>query len=120
MLGALAADHLARPRNRGPLTNATHCGLGGNEPGEGPFVRIWLLVEQGQINQATFETHGCPSSIAASSVLCSLITGRELAKALTLSASELIAIMGGIPDGKEIYAAMAIQALCNANSEPPS
>jgi len=116
MLGALAAEHLARPRNRGPLSDASHCGLGGNEPGDGPFVRIWLRVEDGVIRQATFETHGCPSSVAASSVLCSLITGRDLIKAQTLSAPELIAVMGGIPEGKEIYAAMAIEALRKAHA----
>ena len=110
-LSALAVEHLARPRNRGPLPNATHRGLGGNEPGDGPFVQIWLIVENGVIRQAAFQSHGCPSSIAAASVLCMLVTNRELEKAVTLTPAELIVVMGGIPEGKEIYAAMAIEAL---------
>ena len=119
-LGAVAADHLARPRNRGPLLAATHIGLGGNEPGDGPFVRIWLRVEGGVIQEAAFQSHGCPSSVAAASVLCSLITKRELDKALTLTADELIAVMGGIPEGKEIYAKMAIDALRSASAASES
>ena len=76
-IGLLGMDHLQRPRFRGPLLDATHTGSDGT-PGEGPYVQLWLAIDDGIIRDAAFQTHGCPSSIAAASVLCQLCIGRLL------------------------------------------
>lgn len=110
MLSAIASDHVLNPRNTGPLEGHTHFGQVG-EPGEGAFVSIWLNVEDGVIRQAAYKTHGCGWSIACASVLCQLVTGREVDKALLVTARDLDLILGGIPEGKGEHAEMAVVAL---------
>jgi NifU-like protein involved in Fe-S cluster formation len=112
----LAIDHLARPRNRGPLPSFTHEGGVGSK-GDGPFVHIWLQVEDGRIRAASYDTHGCPSSAAAAGVLTTLITGRTPEQALSLTDQELLTVLGGLPEGKEMFATMAIDALHKALEE---
>lgn len=113
----LAADHVQRPRNRGELADATHKGVCG-VPGDGPFVTIWLILEGDQIIRATYQTHGCPSSIAASSVLCELVCKVPFASVSTISPADLLTILGGLPEGKEQFASMALEALRDALRAP--
>ena len=108
MLSALAADHVHRPRNIGPLEGAQY-GVSG-EPGEGPWIEIWLQVEEGRIVNAAYRTHGCPSSIAAGSVLCDLVRGRTIDQAMRLKADDLLTILGELPPGKGHFAGMAVEA----------
>ena len=110
MFSPLAADHIQRPRNQGPPTSCTHYGVAG-EPGNGSYAEIWLTVENGTIRQASYRTHGCPSSVATCSVLCEISKGRELERVVTLTGKELLLILGGLPEGKERFADMAIQAI---------
>jgi NifU-like protein involved in Fe-S cluster formation len=112
LLSAVAADHVQRPRNQGPLESATHYGVSGS-PGEGPYVELWLEVREGTIRRAAYRTHGCPSSVAASSLLCQLAAGREMAKMMELTGDELLLVLGGLPEGKERFAHMAVEALRN-------
>lgn len=113
MLSAIAADHVQRPRNAGPLEGATHVGRAG-VPGDGPYCVLHLIVREGVIFKATYQTNGCPSSIAAASFLCQLAAGREVSRVLTLTDSELILAIGGLPDGKGDCATRAIAALKDA------
>ncbi len=113
MLSPHAAAHVHSPRNAGPLQGATHIGIGGT-PGEGPYVRLWLLISDGIIQKATYECNGCPSSIAASSVAAQLLTGRQIGKAKLLESKDLLLILGGLPEGKDYYADLAVEALQDA------
>lgn len=115
MLSPHAAAHVHSPRNAGPLQGATHIGIGGT-PGEGPYVRLWLLISDGIIQKASYECNGCPSSIAASSVAAQLLTGRQIGKAKLLESKDLLLILGGLPEGKDYYADLAVEALQNALS----
>ena len=113
MLSALASEHVANPRNRGPLSDFTHYGVAGS-PGGGPYVEIWLITKDNCITSATYETHGCPSSVAASSVLCTLATGRDMEKMKNFDSRDLLLVLGGLPEGKEEFAEMAICAFSAA------
>lgn len=113
MLSSIAAEHVSSPRNAGRFPEATHVGVGG-QPGDGPYVRLWLLVEQGVILRAGYECNGCPSSIAAASMTSQLATGRPLERLALLEPSDLILLLGGLPEGKEYYAKLAVQAIRNA------
>lgn len=117
MLSPLAADHVQRPRNVGPLEGATHEGCCG-EPGDGPFVKFWLHVEDDTIMKAAYQTHGCPSSIASASVLAQLAVGRPSLWAQDITANDLLTILGGLPEGKEKCASMAVQALRGTLANP--
>lgn len=105
-----ALDHIARPRNRGEMADADLYGVAGS-PGGGPYVQIWLKVEGDLIAKAQYETNGCPSSVACASMLCELAMGREIEKVKTLEPKELILILGGLPEGKESYASLTVEAI---------
>ncbi len=109
-LSEFALRFVHGPLNRGPLDGATHYGES-DQPGEGPYVQIWLIVQGGVIREAAFKSPGCPSSTAASGVLCSLITGREVSKALALEPADLLAAVGELPEGKGHYVDRALKAL---------
>ena len=82
-------------------------------PGEGPYVRLWLTIQDGIIKKVGYECNGCPSSIAASSMVAQLATGRSMQQLSLLEPSDLLLILGGLPEGKEHYAELAVQALKN-------
>ncbi len=106
-------DHVVNPRNRGEMPESNRVGLAG-VPGDGPFVKIWLKVENDRILKASYDTNGCPSSIGCSSGLCELAIGREMNKMKLLEPRELEGFLGGLPEGKAYYAVLAIQALRSA------
>ncbi len=112
VLSPLAADHVHRPRHRGPLEDAAY-GVSGS-PGDGPYVEIWARVENGTVREAAFRTPGCPSSTAAASLLCEIAAGREAARVADLTGDDLLRLLGGLPEGKEAYAGMSVEALRHA------
>lgn len=118
MLSPRAAMHVHSPRNAGALPNATHLGYGGT-PGEGPYSRLWLIIDGDFIVRAGYECNGCPSSIAASSAVAEIVTGRTVAQARRLDAHDVLILLGGLPEGKGYYADLAVQALQSALSSYP-
>lgn len=96
------------PRYRGPLANFTHHASAGTV-GDGPFMEFWLQIESEKIREAAFHSYGCPSSLAAGGTLCCLVTGREVERALALTDTELVTVIGGLPEGKLGLAKLAIQ-----------
>ena len=113
MLSTIAAEHIHNPRYRGPIEAATVYGVEGS-PGDGPYVQLWLVVEDGVILQAAFKTPGCPSSTASASMMCQLITGRTLEQAGQLTGQDLLVVLGGLPEGKEDHAFRSVKALADA------
>lgn len=109
VLSSLAADHVHRPRHRGPLEDAAY-GVAGS-PGDGPSVEVWARVEGGVVREAAFRTPGCPSSTAAASLLCEIAKGREAMKVADLTGEDLLRLLGGLPEGKEGYATMSVRAM---------
>ena len=111
MLSPIAADHVQNPRRQGPLEGEdVQYGVSGS-PGDGPYVEIWTRIHDGIIAQAAYRTHGCPSSVAASSMTCQLAEGKPLTFPDLLTAEDLILVLGGLPEGKERFARMAVEAL---------
>ncbi|MCW3051182.1 MAG: iscU [Chthonomonadales bacterium] len=116
MFSALAIEHIAVPRNIGPLEGATHQGVAG-VPGDGPYMILWFQVEDGQIQKAAYATYGCPAAVASGSITATLLTGRTVEQALSLTAEMIIRILQGLPEGKEDCAQLAAAALQNAFPE---
>lgn len=112
-LSATALAFASDPQYRGPLDNATHYGVGGS-PGDGPYFQLWLIVERGRITKASYQTPGCPSSMAVGGGLCRLISGRELERVSQLSRDDLTHFVGPLPEGKEYCFDLAITALTKA------
>ena len=116
MFSALATEHIAVPRNVGPLEGATHKGVAG-VPGEGPYMILWFQVEGGDIQKAAYATYGCPAAVASGSISTTLLTGRTVEQALCLTAAVIIHVLQGLPEGKEDCAQLAVTAVQNAFKE---
>jgi len=101
----------------GALSGATHYGEDGVK-GEGPYCRIWLQIVDESIKEASFESNGCPSMIASASQVSELVAGRTVCTASLIEPSDLLLILGGLPEGKEACASRAVNALRKALSAP--
>ena len=77
-------DHFRNPRNAGVIENADGIGEVGNARC-GDIMKIYLKIENDIITDAKFETFGCGSAIASSSMATELIKGKPVSEALTLT-----------------------------------
>lgn len=89
------------PQNVGVIRGANAVGKIVNKE-NGEIMKLYLVVENGKIAQAEFQTFGCPVSIACTSVVTRLIIGKTLEEAVKVSVKEIKAELGNeIPEGKE-------------------
>ena len=78
-------DHFRNPRNVGVIEDANGVGEVGN-PTCGDIMKIYLKISDDQvIDDVKFETFGCGSAIASSSMATELIKGKPLDEALQLT-----------------------------------
>src|SRR5579862_7246094 len=77
-------------------------------------MRAGVAAPTDVIVRAAFRTFGCPSATAAGSMLCTLLTGMEVEKAKLITAADLLLVLGGLPEGKEFCAELAINSLREA------
>jgi nitrogen fixation NifU-like protein len=113
MLSPQAARQVSNAANLGPLEGATNVGRFGAEGG-GPYMVLWLEIQDERVKRAAYKSNGCPSAMACGSMTCEILRGRSVEEALRLEPEDLILILGGLPEGKEDCAARAITALKNA------
>jgi nitrogen fixation NifU-like protein len=106
-------DHFAAPRNSGVLESPDATGCAG-VPGRGPFLILYLRIEDSRVMGAKFQTYGCGPTIACGSMLTELIIGRSLADCSQLTTEALIAKLDGVPPEKLHSPALAIAALRDA------
>lgn len=116
MYSQTANEHVAGARNVGKPEGCTHSGVVGT-PGDGPFLAIHLVVANGIIRAAGFNTWGCPAAIACGSCLAEMLEGRSVEEARRITPHEIIATLGGLPESKEGRAEMAVEALQRALTE---
>ena len=105
-------DHFRNPRNVGQIENADGVGEVGN-PVCGDIMKIYLKIDDGIITDVRFETFGCGSAIASSSMATELIKGRPLSEALSLTNKAVTEALDGLPAHKlhcSVLAEEAIQA----------
>lgn len=101
----------------GRLEGATHYGEGGS-PGGGPYVCLWLRVEEEVVREARFKTYGCPAAIACAEAACGWSEGRRLVELSAVTPAQIASLLGGVPEGKEHCPALVADALsrCYLNS----
>lgn len=112
MLSAIAARFASNVHLRGPMEDATHVGVSG-VPGDGPYIKFWFRLSDNRILKASFDCNGCPSSLACSGLIAEIAQGREIEKLKLLTEGEILLLIGGLPEGKEYYAEVAVKALLN-------
>jgi nitrogen fixation protein NifU and related proteins len=96
MFSETLLDHFKNPRNSGDLPDATAT-VEVTNPVCGDVLRLAARLEDGRIAAARFRTQGCVASIASSSVLTGLLTGRSLAEARAITPQHISDALGGLP-----------------------
>jgi nitrogen fixation protein NifU and related proteins len=87
-------EHYENPRHYGPLADATIVQKGGN-PGCGDVVTFYLKVNgDDRIEAISFEGEGCTISLAASSIVTEMFTGKTLAEVESTSSEAILDILG--------------------------
>ena len=92
-------DHFKNPRNVGAIENADGIGEVGNAKC-GDIMKIYLKIEDNIITDVKFETFGCGSAIASSSISTEMIKGKSVEDALKLTNREVVDALGGLPAHK--------------------
>ena len=77
-------DHFRNPRNVGVIENADGVGEVGNAKC-GDIMKIYLKIDNDIITDAKFETFGCGSAIASSSMATEMIKGKPVSQALEVT-----------------------------------
>lgn len=105
-------DHFRNPRNVGVIENADGVGEVGNAKC-GDIMKIYLKIDNDIVTDVKFETFGCGSAIASSSMATELIMGQPLDQVLKLTNKAVTEALDGLPAHKlhcSVLAEEAIQA----------
>ncbi len=103
-------DHFENPRNVGKLEDADGIGEVGNARC-GDIMRMYIKVSDGIITDVKFNTFGCGSAIATSSMATELIKGKPIEEALELSNRAVVEALDGLPAYKLHCSVLAEQAV---------
>ena len=103
-------DHFQNPRNVGKLDDADGIGEVGNAKC-GDIMRMYIKVDDGIITDVKFNTFGCGSAIATSSMATELIKGKPIEEALELSNKAVVEALDGLPAYKLHCSVLAEQAV---------
>ena len=103
-------DHFRNPRNVGVIENADGVGEVGNARC-GDIMKIYLKIENDTIVDVKFETFGCGSAIASSSMATELIKGKPVSEALTLTNKAVVEALDGLPAHKLHCSVLAEEAI---------
>lgn len=103
-------DHFRNPRNVGVIENADGVGEVGNAVC-GDIMKIYLKIEDGIVSDVKFETFGCGSAIASSSMATELIKGKPLSETLKLTNQAVTEALGGLPAHKLHCSVLAEEAI---------
>ncbi len=103
-------DHFRNPRNVGILENPDGVGEVGNAQC-GDIMKMYLKIDDDRITDVKFETFGCGSAIASSSMATELIKGRPVSEAMQLTNKAVAEALDGLPDYKMHCSVLAQEAI---------
>ena len=106
-------DHFMHPRNVGSIENADGVGQVGNAKC-GDIMKIYLKIENDIIVDVKFETFGCGSAIASSSMATEMIMGKSIQEAMRLTNKAVAEALDGLPAHKMHCSVLAEEAIKNA------
>lgn len=89
-------DHFTHPRNVGEIPDADGVGEVGNAKC-GDIMKMYLKIKDDRIEDVKFETFGCGSAIASSSMATELIKGKTIEEALAVTNKQVMDALGGLP-----------------------
>ena len=106
-------DHFMHPRNVGVIDDANGVGEVGNAKC-GDIMKIYLKVENDIIQDVKFETFGCGSAIASSSMATEMIKGKSIHEAMSLTNNAVTEALDGLPAHKIHCSVLAEEAIKTA------
>ncbi len=106
-------DHFRNPRNVGVIEDADGVGEVGNAKC-GDIMKMYLKIDGDTIADVKFETFGCGSAIASSSMATELIKGKPLSEAMQLTNKAVAEALDGLPDYKMHCSVLAEEAIQSA------
>lgn len=107
-------DHFRNPRNVGVIEDANGVGEVGNAVC-GDIMKIYLKINSDEvIEDVKFETFGCGSAIASSSMATQMIKGKPVSEALKLTNQAVTEALDGLPPHKIHCSVLAEEAIKKA------
>ena len=103
-------DHFRNPRNVGVIEDADGIGEVGNARC-GDIMKMYLKIKDDVIEDVKFETFGCGSAIASSSMATELIKGQPVSEAMKLTNKAVAEALDGLPDYKMHCSVLAEEAI---------
>ena len=106
-------DHFRNPRNVGHMDDPSGVGEVGNAKC-GDIMKIYLKIENNIIVDVKFETFGCGSAIASSSMATEMIKGKHINEAMALTNKAVAEALDGLPAHKLHCSVLAEEAIKGA------
>ncbi|MBQ5951418.1 MAG: Fe-S cluster assembly scaffold protein NifU [Lachnospiraceae bacterium] len=106
-------DHFRNPRNVGVIEDANGIGEVGNAKC-GDIMKMYLKIENGIVQDVKFETFGCGSAIASSSMATELIKGQPVSEVKKLTNKAVAEALDGLPAYKMHCSVLAEEAIRSA------
>ncbi|MCR4708979.1 MAG: Fe-S cluster assembly scaffold protein NifU [Clostridiales bacterium] len=106
-------DHFLHPRNVGVIEDANAVGEVGNAKC-GDIMKMYLKIEDDIVKDVKFETFGCGSAIASSSMATELIKGKPVEEVMKLTNKAVAEALDGLPDYKMHCSVLAEEAIQSA------
>ncbi len=103
-------DHFQNPRNVGKMEDADGIGEVGNAKC-GDIMKMYIKVENDIITDVSFNTFGCGSAIASSSMATEMIKGKPISEALALTNKAVAEALDGLPAHKMHCSVLAEEAV---------
>ena len=103
-------DHFRNPRNVGALDDADGVGEVGNAKC-GDIMKIYLKIDDNKVSDVKFETFGCGSAIASSSMATEMIKGKPLDEVMDLTNKAVVNALEGLPAHKVHCSVLAEEAV---------
>ena len=116
LYSAKVMDHFMNPRNAGVMEDADGIGEVGSAKC-GDIMKIYLKIDGDIISDVSFETFGCGSAIASSSMATEMIKGQPLSRAMALTNQAVAEALDGLPANKLHCSVLAEQAVKAAIQE---
>jgi nitrogen fixation NifU-like protein len=113
MYNKIVLDHFQNPRNLMEMKDPDTTGMGASRVC-GDVMTLYLKINNGKIEKATYQTMGCGAAIASGSFLTDFLTGKSLEDAKKIKHDTLVKGLGGLPKIKMHCTDLALEALSRA------